>query len=683
LSSAARADEGMWPYDRFPKDKLKATHGVTVDDRWLEHLRLSSARLAQGCSASFVSAAGLVLTNHHCVHACIEQLSSPERDLVKDGFFARTADDELKCPALEVNQLVEITDVTARVQKATSGLTDKQYNEAEKAEMSRIEKECAAEDAPAAGPGASTVRCDAVSLYRGGVYSLYKYRRFQDVRLVFAPELAIAFFGGDPDNFNFPRYDLDVAFLRVWKDGKPAPMEHHLRFSPAGAREGEVTFVSGHPGGTNRQLTVAQLEYQRDVALPDRLLRLAELRGLLTEYQRRGPEQKRHSVHLLFSVENSLKALRGRHGALGEKAFFASLVAEEEKLRAAVARNPEWQRAWGGAWDAIARAQKALEPMRHEYNLLEAGQGFMSTLFQHAFTLVRAAEERPKPLEKRFREFQDTALPAVTQRLFSPAPIHDELEIATLAFSLTQLRAQLGVDHPAVRKVFGKQAPDELAARLVKGTGLKDVAARKTLWEGGRKAVAASQDPMIQLARVVEPEARAVRRRYEDQVEAPLKKNAELLAKARFALFGTSVYPDATFTLRLNYGRVRGWTEGDRKVAPFTALAGAFERATGRPPFELPGSWLRARSKLALATPFNFCTDNDIIGGNSGSPVVNKNGEVVGLIFDGNIHSLGGDFGFDERKNRAVAVHSAAILETLRKVYGADRLVEELRARAR
>jgi hypothetical protein len=672
VAGPSQADEGMWTFNNFPKDKLKQKHGVSVDDKWLDHVRLSSARLAQGCSGSFVSPEGLVMTNHHCAVSCIEQLSTAQRDLIKNGYYAKEGKDELRCPELEVNQLAEITDVTARVRSATAGLADQKYNEAEKAELSRIEKECAT---------SADVRCDVVTLYRGGIYNLYKYQRFQDVRLVFAPEVSIAFFGGDPDNFNFPRYDLDVTFLRVYREGKPARLDHHLAWSPAGAADGDVTFVSGHPGGTSRQLTVAQLEYLRDVSLPERLLYLAELRGLLTEYQRRGPEQKRTSAGILFGVENGLKALRGRHAALLDKAFFGTLVAAEEKLKAAVARDLQWQKESGAAWAKIAEAQSKLRDIRKPYNLIESGSGFYSDLYQHARTLVRAAEERPKPIEKRFREFRDSALPAITQKLFSPAPIYDELEVARLTFSLTKLREELGADDVLVRKVLGKEAPAELAERVVRQSKLKDVAFRKSLWEGGKKAVDASTDPLVRLAKLVDPDARAVRKRYEDTVEAPVKKNGELLAKARFAAEGTSAYPDATFTLRLSYGTVKGWPENGRMVRPITTMLGAFDRATGRPPFDLPPSWLAARGKLGARTPFNFVTTNDIIGGNSGSPVINKEGEVVGLVFDGNIHSLGGDYGFDETKNRTIAVHSAAIVEALAKIYGADRLVKELRPR--
>jgi hypothetical protein len=668
-STVARADEGMWTFNNFPKDKVKQRYGVSIDDRWLDHVRLSSARLAQGCSASFVSPEGLVMTNHHCAVGCIEELSSRSRDLVKNGFYARKVTDELRCPAVEVNQLVEITDVTERVRKATAGLADQKYNEAEKAEQSRIEKECAT---------SPDVRCDVVSLYRGGVYNLYKYQRYQDVRLVFAPEKSIAFFGGDPDNFNFPRYDLDLSFLRVYRDGKPARVDHHLTWSQTGVSEGDVTFVPGNPGGTSRQLTVAQLEYLRDVALPERLLRLAELRGLLTEYQRRGPEQKRTSDRLLFGVENSLKALRGRHAALLDKAFFGRLYSQEEKLKAAVAAKPDWHKQSGQAWARIAEAQQRLRDIRQPHGLIEAGAGFQSDLFYHARTLVRAAEERPKPIETRFREFRDSAIPAITQKLFSPAPIYDELEVTTLTFSLTKLREDLGADDPFVRKVLGKESPAEVAARVIRGSKLKSVAARKALWEGGSKAVEASTDPMIKLARLIDPDARAIRKRYEDTIEAPVKKNGELLAKARFAMLGTSTYPDATFTPRLSYGAVKGWQEQGRPVPPATYMGGAYERATGRAPFDLPRTWLAAKAKVAGGTPFNYVTTNDIIGGNSGSPVVDRKGEVVGLIFDGNIHSLGGDYGFDETNNRAVAVHTAAIIEALAKIYGADRLVKEL-----
>jgi hypothetical protein len=670
-SPPALADEGMWLLNQFPKDSLAAAHGFRPDDAWLEHVRLSSARLAQGCSASFVSASGLVMTNHHCAHACIEQLSTAQRDYVKSGFYARAQADEVKCPALEVNQLVEIADVTPRMRQALAGLSGEAYVAARKAEIARIEKACAQSDAD---------RCDVVTLYHGGLYHLYRYRRYQDVRLVFAPEFAIAFFGGDPDNFNFPRYDLDVSFLRVYDQGQPLATKSYFPFFKDGPKDDELTFVTGHPGGTSRQLTLAELEYQRDVVLPDALLRLAELRGMLTEFQTRGPEEARTSNDLLFGVENGFKALRGRQGALLESSLVADKAKSEEALKKKLAAKPKdpTQRE---ALQAFAKIEKALaeqRAIRLSLQYEEQGRGFFTPLYGIARTLVRGAAERQVPNEKRLQEFRESALPQLTQQLFSPAPIYTVLEIEKLTFSLTKLREALGADDPFVRLVLGRETPRELATRLVTQTKLQDVAVRKGLWEGGAAAVAASTDPFIELARRIDSAGRTVRKRYEDTIESVLQQGDEAIARARFAVLGTSEYPDATFTLRISVGTVKGFQEGDRYVPPFTAMRGAFERDTGRPPFDLPPSWQAARERLDLATPLNFTTTNDIIGGNSGSPVIDREARVVGLIFDGNIHSLGGDFGYDGRLNRAVAVDSAAILEALSKIYGAQRIVEEL-----
>ncbi len=668
----AAADEGMWTYDAFPSEKVEQKYGFKPTPQWLDHARLSSARLAGGCSSSFVSENGLVMTNHHCAHECIEQLSTAQKDFVKSGFYAKTLADEVKCPTIEVNQLVGITDVTERVRAATKGKEGAEFFGALRAAQATIEKECAT------GPD---VRCDVVELYQGGVYDLYKYRRFQDVRLVFAPEFAIAFFGGDPDNFMFPRYDLDVSFIRVYENGKPAKMKDWFRWSAHGADAGELTFVSGHPGGTDRGLTVAELEFQRNVALPDRLNRLAELRGLLTGFQMLGPEEKRISNAYLFYVENSYKALRGRFLSLQDRDFFRSLVAKEEALKSQIATQPDRAKTVLPAFDAIAKAEDRLREIRDGYNVLEAG--FQGELFRIARVVVRGGVERQKPNPERLKEFRDSNLPALTQDLFSEAPIYPEFEKLLLTFSLTKLRERLGPDHPAVKKILGKESPAELAARAVDGTKLRDVAARKALWDGGEKAVAASSDPLVQLAKVVDPDARAVRKQFEDEVDAVIKKNHERIAEARFAVQGRSTYPDATFTLRLSYGAVEGWKEGDRVIEPFTTIAGAFERATGRDPFQLPDSWIAAKDKLNGKTRFNFSTTNDIIGGNSGSPVFNRNAEIVGLIFDGNIQSLGGDYGFDPATNRAVAVHSDALIEALTKVYGATRIVDELKPPAR
>jgi hypothetical protein len=669
LAGSARADEGMWTLENFPKEKVEQKYGFRPDDAWLKHVELASARIAGGCSASFVSPHGLVVTNHHCAHACMEQLSNARQDFVKNGFYAASEADERHCPAMEIDQLVAITDVTSTMNQATAGLSGEKYVAAQRAATARLERDC---------QKAADVRCDVVSLYHGGIYKLYQYKRYQDVRLVFGPELAVAFFGGDVDNFMFPRYDLDVAFLRVYEGGKPAATEAYFPWSAAGPKAGELTFVSGNPGRTARELTVSELAYQRDVALPERLCYLAELRGILTEFQRRGAEEKRFSTDLLFMVENSYKALGGMVEALRSERFFESKVAAQEALIARLEKSPQSARAFVPAFAAIAAAEQHLREIHVPLRYIEEGVGFQSQLYRYARTIVRGVTELQKPDEERLPEFHQAALPELEADLFSTAPVHKKLEEVTLEYSLTKLRASLGPDDAFVRQVLGKQSPAELARQVVQGTRLDDPMVRRKLWKAGWAAIEASKDPMIALARLVDPDARAIRKKYDDEVKAVIGKNQELIAKARFAVEGTTTYPDATFTLRLSYGAVKGWREGTREIQPFTTIGGAFARATGRDPFALPKSWLEAKPRLDLATPLDFCTDNDIIGGNSGSPVLNRRAELVGLIFDGNIHSLGGNYGFDEANNRAVAVDTTAIGEALTKVYGAHRLATEL-----
>ncbi len=670
----AAAEEGMWTYDAFPTAAVKQTYGFEPTQEWLDQLRLSSVRLAGGCSASFVSPDGLVMTNHHCIRDCVEDLSSPKEDLLARGFLAREPKQERRCPKVEANQLEEMTDVTARLQGATQGLGGAAFNTALKAEMTRVENECAT---------SKQVRCDVVTLFNGGKYHLYKYRRFQDVRLVFAPEFSMAAFGGDADNFNFPRFGFDAAFLRVWQDGQPLKARHFLPWSLQGAQEGDLVFVSGHPGGTERQSTVAELEYQRDVALPWTLLYLAELRGTLREYASGSAERWRTTRSRLRGVENGLKALRGRHQALAEPSLLADKRKAEADLRAKVAADPKLKDSTSGAWDAISGALGTARPLLREYRLKEAGEGFSSELFTLARQLVRLADESSKPNAARLREYTEAQLPTLHQQLLREAPITPELEVVQLTFGFNKLRELLGADDPFVQEVLGREAPEELARALVKGSRLFDVKERKRLLEGGKAAVEASKDPMVVLARRVDAQAREVRKRYEDTVESVLKKNGELLAQARLAAHGTSGYPDATFTLRLNYGTVKGWQEQGRTVAPLTTLGGAYARHTGKEPFRLPDSWLKAQSKVAPATPLDMATTNDIIGGNSGSPVVDREGRVVGLIFDGNLHSLGGRYAYVPETNRAVAVHGEGLLHALEHIYGATNVVKELRATQR
>lgn len=663
------SDEGMWLFDDFPAERVAQKYGFYPSRAFLDHVRLSAVRLAGGCSGSFVSGNGLVMTNHHCAHACVEQLSTAAHDYIQSGFYAKTEREEQRCPGMEIDQLLEITGVTAEVQAATAGRSGEDFVEAQRAAIAKIEEACAT---------SRDLRCEVVNLYHGGRYDLYKYRRFQDVRLVFAPEFAVAFFGGDPDNFEFPRYDLDVAFLRVYTGDQPAKTPDHFTWSPSGPKAEQLTFVAGNPGSTARELTIAELQTIRDVTQPNRLYRLARLRGALEEFQRRGPEQRRISTQRLFGVENAFKSLQGREAALLDEAFFARLIAREDQLRAAVAANPALAQEASDAWSAIAQAEAKRRALYVPYAFLEHAAGFQSELFQYARTLVRAAEELPKPNEQRLREYNEARLASIEQDLASSAPIHPELEILSLSLSLAELRSALGPDAPVVKAVLGDRSPLELATEIVSGTKLGSPDVRKALFEGGEPAVAASDDPMIDLARRVDPAARAVRKRMEEEVEAPEMKASERIAKARFAVYGTTLYPDATFTPRLSYGQVKGWMEDNRRIDPFTTFAGAFARATGRPPFALPQRWIDARPRIDMWMPLDFCSTNDIVGGNSGSPVIDQDARIVGLIFDGNIHSLAGDYAYDPRNNRAVSVDSAAILHALDVIYGATRVRDEI-----
>ncbi len=672
--ASARADEGMWLLNNFPADQVEKLYGFRPGQSWLDHARSSAVRLAQGCSAAFVSPKGLVQTNHHCAEHCIEQLSRSGQDLVSAGFYAKEEKDEVQCPDFEIDQLIEIGDVTGRVRDAIAGKDGAAFTEAKRAVQAAIAKECSGDD-PA-------LRCDVVELYNGGIYNLYKYRRFQDVRLVFAPEQAIAFFGGDPDNFEFPRYDLDVSYLRVYREGKPLDTSaNFFAYAREDVKPGDLTFTVGNPGSTDRLDTVAELEFTRDVTLPRSLFRLSELRGLLTEFSTKGPEEKRIATGKLFGVENSLKARKGQFEALVDPALIAAKAKAEAELRAKVDADPALKAEAGAAWDKIGETIKRWKPKNERYASTEGRGAFDSRLFGDALTLVRNEAEKAKPDEKRLPEYTEANFPIKKQALLSDRPFYPELEKLTLTFSLTKLRERLGPDDAFVQKVLGKKSPAELANELVDGSKLGDAAVRKVLFDGGQQALDASSDPMIALARLVDPEFRTIRKDYEDNFSAPLEQARSAIARARFKIYGTSLYPDATFTMRISYGTVKGYTQNDTIIEPVTHIAGLFRRATGAPPYKLPDSWVQAQPLLHMDQAMNFATTNDIIGGNSGSPVIDKAGEVVGLIFDGNIQSLGGDFGFDPAVNRAVAVSVGALREALRKVYRADRIATELAAK--
>ncbi|NYZ61161.1 S46 family peptidase [Luteimonas sp. SJ-16] len=662
--ASAHAAEGMWTLDNLPRTALQQQYGFAPDQAWVDHAMQASVRLAGGCSGSFVSPDGLVLTNAHCVVGCVQGLSSAQRDLQNDGFVARTRGEELQCPAEELNVLREITDVTGRIAGATDGRSGQAFIEARNAEKGRIESECV-------GDAAATTRCDVVELYNGGRQHLYRYHRYSDVRMVFTPEYDIGFFGGDPDNFNFPRYNLDAALLRAYENGEPAQVANHFRLEPAGAEPGELVMVTGHPGRTQRQLTVAQLETVRDATLINTLLWLAERRAMLGEYGRRDPEAARQAQSDLTFTDNSYKVVRGQLQALLDPAVFAGKREEQARLRA---------RADAAPWDAVAAVQPLARELAVPYMLLEQGRGFDSRLFSIARTLLRAGDERAKPSDARLPEYQDAGQGRLRQTLMSSAPLYPEFEIAKLTWSLTKLRELLGTDDPVVGQVLGARSPAQVAKALVEGTRLADVAERERLWAGGAAAVSASDDPLLRLARAIDAPARAVRARQESEVAAVESRAAQQIAKARFDTLGTTVYPDATFTLRLSYGDVAGWQEGGREIPPFTEIGGLYARATGAKPYALTPRWLEAEGTVDKTTRFNFVSTNDIIGGNSGSPVINRDARVVGLAFDGNIHSLGGNFWYDPRLNRTVSVHSAAIVEALKSVYAADTLVEELLA---
>ena len=669
-AAPALADEGMWTFDNFPAAKVQAAYGVKVDQKWLDRVQAASVRLTSGCSASLVSKDGLVFTNHHCVVDCAQSLSDGKTDYVKDGFLTAARAEEKKCPGMQAEVLVGVTDLTADIARATAGKTGLDFVKARDAARGAAETVACGTD-PA-------FRCQLVTLYRGGQYKLYKYRKYADVRLVFAPEFATAFFGGDPDNFNFPRFNLDTAFVRLYENGKPIASPQHLIWQSRAPKAGEVTFVSGNPGGTDRMLTVAQLETQRDLTLPISQLQRSELRGRLIEFSGRDAESKRIATDPLFGVENSFKVFYGRQFALNDRAFMDAKRAAEADLRARVAADPKLAADIGDPWGEIAKAQTAYGDRYLRYRQLEQAAGSLSETFTYARELVRAAQERAKPAAERLPEYGDAGLALMAKEILDEQPVDPTLEQLYLAFWLSKTREYLTTDDAAVKLLLGKESPEGLAARLVAGTKLADPAERKRLWDGGLAAITASDDPMIILALRLDPAAREVRTAWETEVSGPTDRAAERIARARFAAYGDAVYPDATFTLRLSYGKVAGWTHRGVTVAPFTTFAGLYDRATGAEPYQLAPRWVAAKDRLNPNTVFDFVTTNDIIGGNSGSPVINAKAEILGAAFDGNIHSLGGNYGYDGSINRTVVVATSAATEALEKVYGQTALVKEL-----
>jgi hypothetical protein len=667
----AFADEGMWTFDNFPSSAVKQLHGADITPAWLDHVRLSTIRLSN-CTGSFVSPEGLILTNHHCVESCLAELSTKKKSLVELGFAAADRTAEERCPAQLADVLVGTENVTDAISRAIAGLSDTAAFAARLKALTTLEQACEQASIKAKS---GKLRCQVVTLYQGGQYFLYKYKRYDDVRLVFAPEADIASFGGDPDNFQFPRWSLDFSVLRAYENEKPAITPNYLQINFAGPSANQLVFVAGHPGSTARLQTRAQLEFDRDVPLPITLMRASELRGRFIQFGTTNPADLRIVQAPLNSLQNAIKVRRKQLDALNDYSLLTGKSAAEEKLRDSA------QFGSMDPWHEIESATARERALYLEYSFLESAAGFNSALFRDARLLVRGTDERTKRNTDRLREFTDASLPLIQRELYAHVPVYPELEVLTLSFSLERMREWLGPDHPVVRRLLSKESPESLATRLIAETKLDDAEVRKKLWQGGKVAVDASLDPMIGLARAVDHDARAVRKRYEDEVEAPIAAAAQRIAAARFKAYGTNVYPDATFTLRLNYGTVQGWVEYGAPIDPFTHLGRAFERATGASPFRIPDRWMTVKNQLDMRTPFCLSTNNDIVGGNSGSPLIDVDGKIVGLMFDGNIHSVAGHYWFDAATNRAIAVHPAIIREALDKVYGAKSLLTELGAK--
>jgi hypothetical protein len=666
-----QSDEGMWLFNDPPRKILKERYGFEPSDAWLEHIQKSSVRFNSGGSGSFVSEDGLVMSNHHVGADAIQKLSTQEKNYLHDGFLARTREEELRCLDLELNVLTSIEDVTDRVKSSvTDEMNADEAFAARRAVMAEIEKESLDK---------TGLRSDVITLFQGGKYHLYRFKKYTDVRLVWAPEQQIAFFGGDPDNFEYPRYCLDACFFRVYEDGKPAKIEHYLKWNDKGPAENELIFVSGHPGATSRLLTMDELEYRRDFQFPNTMELLNRMEVALSVYSSESQENARRAKDLLFGVQNSRKARAGGLAGLLDPQLMDKKRAEEEQLKTALKASGKHQAALQ-AYEKIASAQKIIRDNALRYNFLEGGRAFHSTYFDIARTLVRAAEERGKPNGERLREFRESARESLELQLFSEEPLYDDFEQVKLADSLTYFATKIGVNDPTVKSVLAGKSPRDRAAELINGTKVKSAEARKQLYKEGVDFFRKSDDPMVKLVLLVDQEARALRKTIEAQDEIKRQAYGQIAA-AKFEVQGANTYPDATFTLRLAFGQAKGYEEDGKQIPYQTVFAGLYERAkehNNQPPFDLPPKWVEKKDNLDLNTPFNFVTNADIIGGNSGSPTINRKGEVIGLIFDGNPYSLVLDFAYTDHKARALSVHTRAITEALRKVYDAPHLLAEL-----
>ena len=670
-AASAAASEGMWTFDNFPIEQANRELGTDIDQAWLDRVRLASVRLG-GASGGLVSPEGLVLTNEHVVSTCVENLSRQERQYAETGFTPDSRAGELTCPGMTAEILVDISDVTERMQRAGAGLEGQAFTQARDAEAGRIESEACGDD--------SSRRCQVVTLYRGGQFKLYTYRRYTDVRLAFAPEHRASAFGGDLDNFSFPRFAVDAAMVRLYEDGRPASTPNHFRWNSAPPRPRQPVFLSGSPFATQRLLTQDQLRTVRDVVLPLEQLTASELRGRLIQFMSESEENRFIGGQTLYGVENSYKRGMGRMQALIDERFMAAREAAEQDFRTRLAADRALSAETGNPWAALAAVQPEARRLYPAYYMLESRAGGGSQLFNWANQLVRAAQEREMPNAERLPEYGDARLRTVELQVLAERPTYVSLNEVQLAWWLSKLREILTVDDPRVRQLLGDESPEALAARLAAGTRLGDPAVRRALWEGGLAAVEASDDPLIRFLLRAQPVMRAARSEYEDRVQAPTDRASEALARARFALYGTSLYPDATGTLRLTYGRIEGWTHQGRTVEPVTTFAGLWDRATGAEPFDLAPRLAAARDEIPPGTVLNVAASTDTIGGSSGSPAVNANGEIIGVNFDSTVLTQRNAYGYDPAVNRSVLVATEAITAAMRHAYGMDHLLREVGA---